>query len=216
MIVTSKGNKKHANIKTIQSFYENKSIQPSYLFEVAFDFSNGIKHSDLLRKYMSKLKYYHIVSVDIPFNSFVRISTNIGMMQYSFPVLASEQSLDIKITFEEDNNATIAGLIQALQRTVHRNGGAVSPYKSVLGTIIIYMYDRTGKCIGEYRAYDSFFLGASSINMSYSNNESVKYDMTFGTNYIAFEEYDNTRKRFINNDNVDSDIESYLIKQRII
>lgn len=183
------------DVKSVSNFYDNKSIARSYNFSIWLNFekyaSSGFKWkygSKSLFYYLGKIKEHHMVGVDFPMNTFERESVNFGTMQYSIPLLSKQQALDIKITFEEDNRGNVAGLIQSLQNTVHNNGVSAPPLKSILGDIEVYVLDSQGQSISNYIAKDVFFLGASSINLTYSSNDAITYELTFGTNYIQYPE----------------------------
>ena len=189
-----------SGIRTYGDFYENKSILVSYSFDVVLNFDDydywGVDSSegrldnvfDYPLKSLPNIKPYHILSIDIPLNTFNRETISVGPIQYSYPVLAKEQQLDIKMTFEEDAVGTISKFIQELQQTVVRGGYHVAPALSRLGNIHIYVRDQQGIVVSEYIAKDVFFLGASAISKSYDNAESVKYDITFGTDVIQHDE----------------------------
>jgi len=177
------------DVNRFSHFYRKKSIANSQQFSVTMSFdSKGVPRSQLMSKYYNLIQPHHVVGVDIPLNKFERVSTNTGMMEYSFPVLTAQQGMDIKITFEEDNRGTIAGFIQALQLMVFRNGANVSPYNSILGDIYIVLYDTQLEPISQYIYKDVFFLGGTTSSLSYSNSQAVMYDITFGTSYMQFEE----------------------------
>jgi len=176
---------------TLAGFYNNKSILNSYRFSVWFNFDD-YKGGPLI--YLPRIEPYHILSVDIPFSTFNRESTAIGALQYSYPVLAKEQALDIKITMEEDDQGTIAGFIHEMQDSIVRNGYHVAPAKSRLGDMFINIHNQQNTSVSRYVARSVFFLGASSINMSYDTNDAVKYDLIFGTDYM---EYSATNSRDI-------------------
>lgn len=179
----------------VKNFYKKKSITTSYNFSVWLDFSKYLEMSggafaeraNNLFYYLNKIAEYHFVSVDFPFNSFQRESVNVGTMQYSYPVLASEQALDIRITLEEDDRANVAGLIHSLQNTIVGDDGYhVPPLLTTLGDIFIFVRDPQGQVIGTYWAKDVFFLGANGYSGSYDNGDALKYELTFGTNYYEY------------------------------
>jgi len=183
--------------RKVLDFYKNKSIAHSYNFGVTLNFDRWATYSTRLyesvehqyiKYYISRIKEYHIVSVDFPINTFNRSSVNIGTLQYSYPVLASEQALDIKLTFSEDNRGTIVGFIAALANTVMSKGAHVPPGYSILGDIIVSLYDDQGQIYGKYVAHDVFFLGGTGLNNGYDSNDAIQYDITFGTNFISYED----------------------------
>ena len=162
------------------AFYANKSVVRSHKFDVWFNFDKRFGEFPT----MSNIMPYHVLSVDIPFATFNRETTAIGALQYSYPVLSKEQPLDIKVTMEEDTDGTIATFIQDLQNSVVRKGYHVPPSQSKLGEIHISILNQQDVFISKYIARDVFFLGASSINSSYDSNDTVRYDITFGTDFM--------------------------------
>jgi len=182
------------NVRSYNGFYKKKSILKSYKFDVWFNFDKyATNNTEYLStrggplQYLPRIQPYHILSIDVPFPTFNRDSTVIGIMQYSIPILAKEQPLDIKITMEEDNIGTVAGFIHEMQESIVRNGYHVPPAKSRLGDIWININNDQDGTVSGYKAKDVFFLGASSISPSYERNDSVKYDLTFGTDYMEFD-----------------------------
>ncbi len=177
------------SVRSVQSFYEFKSVIPSFKFDVMLNFDRYSTNNPELGLAMLSvydIKPYHILSVDLPLNTFNRENTNIGSLQYSYPVLSKEQPLDIKITFEEDQNGTIGWLIQDLQESVIRDGLHVCPKKSRLGDIHINFNNMQDNAVNSFIAKDVFFLGATGGNHTYDSNDSVKYDITFGTDVILY------------------------------
>lgn len=182
--------------KKVLDFYKNKSIAHSYNFGVTLNFDRYDNYvyqfypelADNLSKYLELIKEHYVSSVDFPVNTFQRDTINVGTMQYSIPVLAQEQSLDIKITYVDDNRGTIAGFIGLLGTTIIQNGAHVPPFFTMLGDIHVSMYNEQGVIYGTYTAHDVFFLGGSGVNISYDSNDAISYDITFGTNYISYED----------------------------
>ena len=180
------------SIREYSTFYKQKSILPTYKFDVFLDFDKyALNNATYLATnpltYLPFIQPFHILSVDIPFASFSRgDGLNMGTIQYTYPVLAKEQALDIKITMEEDQSGTIAGFIQEMQESVIRKGYHVAPSKSRLGDIYINVDNQQDGTVSGYIAKDVFFLGASPITPSYDSGDSVKYDITFGTDYMAY------------------------------
>lgn len=176
------------------NFYKKKSIVNSFNFSVGLDFAKHQKYAGTvdieqpLYFYLGNIEEHHFLSIDFPFNSFSRESVNVGTMQYSIPVLSKEQPLDIRITLEEDDRANVAGLIHTLQNTIVDTKGYHQPILfSRLGDIYVHIKDSQGQIIGLFKATDVFFLGASGgFKGSYDTSESIKYDLTFGTDYIEY------------------------------
>ena len=192
---TGNGSSGYVNVRSYGGFYKNKSVLKSYKFDVWFNFDKyllNLKNAAYLAtrgglQYVTRIKPYHVLSVDVPFASFSREATAIGTMQYSIPVLAKEQALDIKITMEEDDIGTVAGFIHEMQESIVRNGFHVPPSQSRLGDIWVNIDNDQDGTVSGYKAKDVFFLGASSISPSYDSNDSVKYELTFGTDYMEFD-----------------------------
>ncbi len=183
------------SMREYNSFYKKKSVLNSYKFDVWLNFDRYVRNPKnalyLATKplvFINRIQPYHILSVDLPLNTFNRESTNIGSMQYSYPVLSKEQALDIKITFEEDHRGTIAGFIQEMQESVIRKGLHVPPVQSRLGDIHINLDNQQDGTVSGFIAKDVFFLGATGGNHTYDGNDTVKYDITFGTDVLQYQD----------------------------
>ena len=182
----------------INKFYKHKNIINQFNFYVYLDFPTINKPAEfaLSEKGTNFLgdgvEPYKVVSVDIPNHSFSRESVNYGATQYSYPVLDAEQGLDINIIFDEDIYGNIGSFINDLKRTVVRDGLHVAPKNSRLGDIHIYLMDNTKSIVHHYIAKDVFFLGAEAISLDYASNESVRYNIKFGTDYLVYNYDTNT------------------------
>lgn len=184
----------------ILSFYNDKSIAHSYNFYVDFSF---LDHAGYV-------KPYHVVDVEIPTNKFQRESVNYGVTQYSYPVLAKEQPLDLKITFEEDRRGVIAGMIHEMQNRICTNGLHYSPHSMRLGHIRVTLYDDQKMRLSRWTYRDVFFLGYDNVSLSYDSNESVKYSVTFGSDVVI---YSNMYRSSLNDTPLDLNVsDSYSFK----
>jgi len=202
---------KGLSVNVVNDFFHNKSILTSYNFEVYLDFRKYAQNNPGKKLiYPNMIKPYHILSVDVPSNEFSRETVNVGTIQYSYPILNKEQPLDIKITFEEDNVGTIHYMARELEGTVIQEGLHICPYKSRLGDIIIDISAQDGRIVNRIIGKDVFFLGAEGLSLGYDSSESIKYDITFGTDYISYQnlfattynelEKEKNKRRFIFDD----------------
>jgi len=137
------------------------------------------------------IKPHHFVNIDIPTYSFNRESVSVGAAQYSHPVLAKEQNIDVKFTLEEDRLGRVSNFIQELQRSVVDNGFHQTPNYTRLGYIDIYLLSNSGiganQVVTHYRINDVFFLGAELANLTYDNSESMKFTITMGSDYLLYD-----------------------------
>ncbi len=165
-------------------FYTNKSIVNSYNFTIDFVGNGGGIGFEFL---MKKIKPFHILSVDIPTNKFQRESMSYGATQFSFPVLSQEQPLDVRIVFEEDGECNVGEMLNTMQQSVVSNGVHSNIEHMNLGSIYVTMHDQHYNKVCRW-IYDSvFFLGYDPLNLAYTNNESLKYNATFGSDVMQFE-----------------------------
>ena len=181
-------------------FFSNKSIVNTQNFVVDFLFTGVI-----MGNITKLIKPYHIISIDIPLNKFERVSNNIGMMEYSIPVLSQSQQLDIRVTLEEDVHGTVGEFIHLLSTTVFDEGVNKSPYLSTVGDILVTIHnDKRSGFVTRYNYKKVYFLGATSSPLSYTSSQAMTYDITFGSDYMAYEQgyaYENS-----NTESVDYDI----------
>lgn len=169
----------------VQKFYKEKSIQKSFNFSVTF--------YDNIRPYLPDgeqipaIEDWHVVNVSIPFYDFKKEVHKIGSFPITFPVLDFD-GFELKIIFEEDDKGTIAKLINWLQRRIITNEGFyVTPNLSKIIIDVIIRND-IGKPIQRYSFKQCYFLKSSEVVFDYSTNDSIKYEIIFGSDYYEFED----------------------------
>lgn len=174
------------NLK-LPEFYKKKSIQKSYNFRVFFNDTNT---KTAILDPIPLTEQYHVTKITLPHWDFKKEVMYYGPYPRSFPVLTSD-GFELTITFEEDDSGTISKLINWLQRRIISNKqGRIGlyespgPMKSL--SIIIQILDDTGREVSKYEYKGCYFLKASDISLDYSSNESVKIDITFGTDNLNF------------------------------
>lgn len=174
-----------STIKTgLADFYGGKSVLPSWKFLVYF--AVNTTQDSALKHYLNKLKYYHIVDVSIPMYEFEVESTKYGSVAKNFPKI-NHNGFAVKITMEDDNEGNILTLIHLLQKTVVRDSGIYRPLpEHNIGNIVVDLYNLNSQCVGQWICKNIFYLGSQEIGLSYTNNDVLKYNITFGCDVILF------------------------------
>jgi len=185
----------------IPKFFNKKSVQHGFNFVVDFTSLTtfgGIGVDLKPREHLSEVTPYHVIDVDIPTYKFTRESIAVGVIQYSYPILAKEQPLDIGITLEDDVKGTVFRMIRKLENTVVNDGAHRAPKDMRLGDLrvsIVPLFGNDSKDskylagVNEFRPCtyifkNVFFLGSENLNLSYTNAETVKYKITFGADQM--------------------------------
>ena len=164
-----------------------KSIQKNYKFFVTI-WDDALKAStpDPETGPMPLITHWHTRSVTIPQYTFSKEVVKYGPIAKSFPVMELN-GLDIAITFEEDEFGTIAYFINWLQRKIIRNDGTYRSQKdNRVDNLMILTEDDSGIPINLFWYKNVYFQNASPATFDYGGNESIKYDITFGADYLQF------------------------------
>ena len=171
-------------------FFNDKSISKNYAFEVFFDIKwDYLAYGDLVRYFL--LDPYYVLDVTIPTYKFNKESINYGSTQYTFPTFASDQSMDLQITIEENRYGSIGKFIKLLENTVFENGVHKKIKEMKFGNIFIFQKDEQLNDIFIWQFKDVYFLGSESVNFTYDGNESLKHTITFGCDVVQCESVDN-------------------------
>jgi len=185
------------NSLELQAWYKlpeqlfGKSIQHSFRFFVTL-FDNPL--SRLLSKGgkistngpMPIIRSYHVTNVTIPHYEAEPIVQVYGQVPRSFPSLKTEEPLKVTISFEEDENGTIAYLVNWLQRSIMRKDGLYNnPVNMKFGFIAVEIQDKNGIPVVYYVFHDPYFLGTSNPTYDYNSNDAIKYDITFGVDRVS-------------------------------
>jgi hypothetical protein len=171
----------------INRFYNSKSILHTYNFYV--DLSQINKNINTWQGEQI-IHSFHITSVDIPQYKFEKKSIRMGVYQYSYPVLAEQQDIDIRLTMEEDVYGRVGRFIDLCQDTiVGRDGYYKSPnsIKHAIGNLFIYMGDEKKESVYVWKFPNIYFMNAEAQSLSYEDNSAMKYVVTFGCD--KFERY---------------------------
>ncbi len=179
----------------INKFYsDEKSIQRSYNFLVTINNDESGFSYLPNGEQMPKIESHHVLNVSVPQYGFKKEIQYHGPYPMSFPVLEHE-GFEIKITFEEDNKGTISNLVNWLQRRIIYNDGSgryVPPRRNRIQSIFIQVVDtvlNSGEVINEILRYEftnCYFLRASEPNYDYGTNESIKYEIVFGSDFQIY------------------------------
>ena len=168
-----------------------KTIQKSYKFLVVFwdEINLSPKKVALTEEIgnMPIIKPWHILNVTTPQYPFGKDNVQYGPLAKTYPVMADFNGFDIRVTFEEDNKGTIAYFINWLQRKILDSDGRYrSQTENRIDHMIIETQDDAGLPIQLYWYQNIYFQNASENTLDYSTVDSVKYDITFGADYMKF------------------------------
>ena len=181
---------KGVNKLELKGYYSGKdilkSIQLSYKFYVTF-LDNAIRNRKLISEIgmMPFIKNWHVLNVSIPTYVFKKESQKYGPMVKTIPVI-DHDGFDIKITFEEDSYGTIAYFINWLQRKIVRQDGMYrNQVDNRIDNLNIEIEDERGVPVGFFNFRDVYYLASGEVTYDYSTNESIKYEVTFGADYVS-------------------------------
>jgi len=175
------------NAVDLLSFYDLKSIQKNYKFFVTI-WDNALKASQTDPEIgsMPKIAHRHVRNVIIPQYNFSKEVVKYGPIAKSFPIM-DLNGLDVTVGFEEDEYGTIAYFINWLQRKIVRNDGTYrSQLQNRVDNLMVLTEDDNGIPINLFWYKNIYFQNASTASFDYSGNESIKYDITFGADYLQF------------------------------
>jgi len=178
---------------SLQNFYSNKSVLPSWNFLVDIhtdkaETQEGLEINPSVSLAFSKLKYHHIIDVSVPFYKFTKEVTMYGSVPKTFPVLSYE-GLDIRLVCEDDRAGTIVSLINRLQKTIINSSGVYNRLNNnKIGDMVIHLYNYNGVEVCQWIAKSVYFLGADDLSLSYKSDDSVKYNLNFGFDVMMFRE----------------------------
>lgn len=187
------------------NFYANKSVLPSWKFVVYVttdnDVSTKVKTKDgdknvggivsyaidpKVKLAFSRMRYHHVVDVSIPLYKFKREIVKYGPVAKSFPMLEHE-GFEIKVTYEDDRNGDVLGLIHTLQKTVVREDGYYKKLnENKVGDINIHLYNHFGINVCQWIGKNAYYAGADDVSLSYGNDDTLKYGITFACDTITF------------------------------
>ena len=170
-------------------FYGNKSVQKSYNFSVSMvdDANYNFKYLPDNQK-IPKIKDYHAINVSVPFYDFKKEVQYYGPFPRSFPVLSTD-GFELSIVFEEDEEGTIARLVDWLQKRIIVNDGTgryVPPGLNKITFIDVNLLDDRKNIVSTYKFPDCYFLKANNVTLDYTDNNSTKYEIIFGSDFQYF------------------------------
>ena len=160
-----------------------KSIQPAYKFFATFLDNPFVRKST--KDYneigsMPVIMPYHFTSVSIPTYNFKLEKVYYGVIPRSFPLLDFE-GFTVNVTFEEDENGTIAYFINWMQKCIiDSNGYYKAPLANRIGNLVVEVQDRLGLPVVYYIFKNVYYQSSDSITYDYGSNEAIKYNVVFG------------------------------------
>ena len=172
----------------------SKTILPNYRFFVTIDpfvdaakmISSQAKRDIFFRcGPMPIIKHWHLVNVTIPQYDFQKETMYYGPMPRSFPILNFD-GFELRMEMEEDTLGTISHFIAYLQKRIVDVDGLYSPPNAVkLDRIIVQIEDQNSVPVMIYTFHNCFFLQASDVTYDYGDNQSVKYQIVFGADFMS-------------------------------
>lgn len=184
----------------MKNFFQKKSYMPKWNFVVHFFAHHGKQKS-------KHIFGHHVVSVQIPQYKMKSQTTMYGPVPKSFPLLDHESPFNIQITFEEDRYGTIINFINELQKSVITESGLHwHPVASKYLDIVIELHNYENEFICQWRAPESYFLNAQEVDLSYTTNDSMRFNITFGVDIIEYS-YNKALQKQKNDIHIPSDSE---------
>lgn len=169
----------------LQSFYNlpeiltGKSVVPSFRFYATF-IDNPFSRSKFSAGVMPIIRAYNILSMTLPTYKFKREVMLYGQVPRSFPVYDGEV-LELSVTFEEDENASIAYFVNWMQRCIINSDGLYNPpLEQRIGNLVVEVEDKMGIPIMVHTFNKIFFIDSTDCTLDYSSNDSIKYTVRFG------------------------------------
>jgi len=171
----------------INRFYTNKSILHTYNYYVDLSQINSNINTWQGEQIIHS---FHITNIDIPTYKFEKKSIKMGVYQYSYPILAEQQDIDIRLTMEEDVYGRVGRFIDLCQNTIIGGDGyykSPNSMKKAIGNLFIYMGDEKKESVYVWKFPNIYFMNAEPQSLAYDDNSSMKYIVTFGCD--KFERY---------------------------
>jgi len=181
---------KFLNNLEFKSFYNLKSILPSYRFYVTFYDKEifMIQNYDLFKRIgaMPLIQHWHVNSINVPMSyNILKQVTKIGPMSKSLPYI-DEDGFEIVLEMEEDKIGTISYFIQWLQRRiVDIDGTYTAPETAKLDKIFIEIEDSYGIPILFLTYHDLIFFGCDNVNYDYKTNQALSYTLRFNADWMS-------------------------------
>jgi hypothetical protein len=163
-----------------------KSIQRNWAFYGTFIFNpfQGVSVGRDI-EFPPIIQPFHIVDVSIPTYSFERKVMMYGQVPRSFPILNFEGFV-LDITMEEDEQGTVDYFINWNQRNIiDKDGYYNPPDKAKLKAFVLEVQDKGANPVVYYIFHDIYFVNASAASYSYTGNESIKRQVSFGCDRLS-------------------------------
>jgi len=181
-----------------------KSIQPAWRFYATF-IDNPFKSNATRNEIgpMPVIRSYHITSISLPEYAFASQVMMYGQVPRTFPTI-DHRGFAFDVTFEEDENGTIAFFINWLQRSIiDEEGYYRNPLNNRVGNFVVEVQDKNGLPVMYYWFENIYFLNATGASYSYEENSQVKRTITFGVDLVKhiFTKYAgiNAGQKFVTN-----------------
>ncbi|MFW6219519.1 MAG: hypothetical protein ACOCZ5_00190 [bacterium] len=167
-------------VSHMSKFFNSKSYMPKWNFIVKLS-------NTKTKRELNSIFSHHVVSVQIPQYKMKSQTTMYGPIPRSFPILDHESPFNITITFEEDRYGTIIRLINKLQKSViNQNGLHEFPNNSKNIDITIDLYNYENQFICQWIAPKAYFLNAQEVDLSYTTDDSMRFNIIFGSDILEF------------------------------
>jgi hypothetical protein len=168
-----------------------KSIAKTYRFFITiFPSIKAITNQtqrDLYKRIgaMPIIRAFHAISVSIPWYSYDRQKQQYGPLPRSFTELKGD-GLEVQFVLEEDDKFTISNFISWCQRAViePKRGLYTPPDATKISLIGVVCENDMGIGVAAFTLHDAFFLNSSALDLSYEENRSIRYTVTFGVDVI--------------------------------
>jgi hypothetical protein len=169
----------------LKGYFNNKSIQQNFRFYVTF--IDNPFNVDLVKRIgiFPLTENWHVLSVTTPQYDFKKEVQNYGPLPRSYPYMDYD-GMEFKVEFEEDKWGTIGNLVTYLQRRVVDDKGIYTPPGKVkIPRVIVTTLNENNLPVGIFTFHQCYYLQCSENEYRYGSNESVKYNVTFNSDFMT-------------------------------
>lgn len=172
----------------LRSYFSDKTIQTNFRFYVTIlDRSIiGLNDPNLYARTgpMPEIQDWHVTNVSLPLYDFKKENMTYGPIPRTYPYLEYD-GLELKIDFEEDENGTIGYFVNWLtRRIIDRDGTYTPPGQVKLDRIIVETHDKNSVPVALFTFHNCYYLQATVTDYAYNGSESVKYSITFNSDFM--------------------------------
>jgi len=175
----------------LKGFFGNsKTVQKTWTYLLSFEGLPDSVNNTILP--------YHIIKCTLPMNNGWKVEQiKLGPYAYGVPVM-DFNGYNINITLEEDDQGTIAYLIENLQELImdndnpFYNGNYASQTQNRISSINVDIYDDFGDRVLGVSYKDAFYVDSTPIQLDYDSKDTLRYDITFHSSFIekTFDKFD--------------------------